>query len=313
MKFLSPRVVFRSFQSFAFCLSFLLLLSCSAAWAQKDTGAITGTVTDSSGGVVSGAKVTATDVDRGTTLVATTNAEGEYQFSPLRIGRYTITVEMSGFQRTVLGPVQVDVQERPAINAKLQVGSVSETVTISTRGPQLETDTSDLGQVQDSRTIETLPLNGRNYAQLALLSAGIGPSEPGSRVSGSYGFSSNGARSLQNNFQLDGVDNNSDLGDVLNGSSYVIQPSVDALAEFKVQTNAYSAEFGRGNGAIMNATIKSGTNEFHGDAYEFFRNDVLDAKNAFDQFGRQPYQQNQFGATFGGPILKNLLFFFGDY
>ena len=196
---------------------------------------------------------------------------------------------MSGFQRTVLGPVQVDVQERPAINAKLQVGSVSETITISTQGPQLETDTSDLGQVQDSRTIETLPLNGRNYAQLALLSAGIGPSEPGSRVSGSYGFSSNGARSLQNNFQLDGVDNNSDLGDVLNGSSYVIQPSVDALAEFKVQTNAYSAEFGRGNGAIMNATIKSGTNEFHGDAYEFFRNDVLDARNAFDQQGRQPY------------------------
>jgi hypothetical protein len=309
----TPRFVFRSTRVFAISLFLLMLLTSASAWAQKDTGAITGIVTDPSGGVVSGAKVTATDVDRGTTLVATTNAEGEYQFSPLRIGRYTITVEMSGFQRTVLGPVQVDVQERPAINAKLQVGSVSETITISTQGPQLETDTSDLGQVQDSRTIETLPLNGRNYAQLALLSAGIGPSEPGSRVSGSYGFSSNGARSLQNNFQLDGVDNNSDLGDVLNGSSYVIQPSVDALAEFKVQTNAYSAEFGRGNGAIMNATIKSGTNEFHGDAYEFFRNDMLDARNAFDQQGRQPYQQNQFGATIGGPILKNRLFFFGDY
>ena len=129
----------------------------------------------------------------------------------------------------------------------------------------------------------------------------------------SYGFSSNGARSLQNNFQLDGIDNNSDLGDILNGSSYVIQPSVDALAEFKVQTNAYSAEFGRGNGAVMNATIKSGTNEFHGDAYEFFRNDVLDARNAFDEFGRQTYQQNQFGATIGGPIIKNRTFFFGDY
>jgi Carboxypeptidase regulatory-like domain/TonB dependent receptor len=313
MKLLCPRVVSSSIRPFLLSLFMLLLFNCPAVWGQKDTGAITGMVSDPSGGVVSGAKVTVTDVDRGTTLVTTTNAEGEYQFSPLRIGRYKITIEMSGFQKTVLGPVQVDVQQRPAINAKLQVGSVSETITISTQGPQLETDTSDLGQVQDSRTIETLPLNGRNYAQLALLSAGIGPSEPGSRVSGSYGFSSNGARSLQNNFQLDGVDNNSDLGDVLNGSSYVIQPSVDALAEFKVQTNAYSAEFGRGNGAIMNATIKSGTNEFHGDAYEFFRNDVLDAKNAFDQFGRQPYQQNQFGATIGGPILKNRLFFFGDY
>ncbi|MGB7434201.1 MAG: TonB-dependent receptor, partial [Candidatus Acidiferrum sp.] len=226
---------------------------------------------------------------------------------------YKITIEKTGFQKTVLGPVTVDVQEHPAINAKLQIGSVSETITITTQGPQLETDTSDLGQVQDSRTIETLPLNGRNYAQLALLGAGVGPSEPGSRVESSYGFSSNGARSLQNNFQLDGIDNNSDLGDILNGSSYVIQPSVDALAEFKVQTNAYSAEFGRGNGAVMNATIKSGTNEFHGDAYEFFRNDVLDARNAFDEFGRQTYQQNQFGATIGGPIIKNRTFFFGDY
>jgi hypothetical protein len=289
------------------------LFACALAVAQKDTGGITGAVTDPSGGVVSGAKVTVRDVDRGTTTVTTTDTQGEYVVSPLKIGHYTVTIEKTGFQKTVLGPVTVDVQARPAVNAKLQVGSVSETITITTQGPQLETDTSDLGQVQDARTIETLPLNGRNYAQLALLSAGVGPSEPGSRVETTYGFSSNGARSLQNNFQLDGVDNNSDLGDVLNGSSYVIQPSVDALAEFKVQTNAYSAEFGRGNGAIMNATIKSGTNGYHGDAYEFFRNDVLDAANAFDAFGRTQYQQNQFGATFGGPILKNKLFFFGDY
>jgi hypothetical protein len=300
------------------CVSFLvmglfLLLISPVTWAQKDTGGITGTVTDQSGGVVSGAKVTVTDVDRGTTASTTTNGEGQYVVSPLKIGRYKITIEKSGFQKTVLGPVTVEVQERPSVDAKLQVGSVSETVTITTQGPQLETDTSDLGQVETSRTIETLPLNGRNYAQLALLSAGVGPAEPGSRVETSYGFSSNGARSLQNNFQLDGIDNNSDLGDVLNGSAYVIQPSVDALAEFKVQTNAYSAEFGRGNGAVMNATIKSGTNEFHGDAYEFLRNDVLDARNAFDEFGRQPYQQNQFGATLGGPIIKNRTFFFGDY
>lgn len=123
----------------------------------------------------------------------------------------------------------------------------------------------------------------------------------------------NGARALQNNFLLDGVDNNANLGDVPNGSSYVIQPSVDAIAEFKVQTNSYSAEFGRGNGAVMNAVIKSGTNTFHGNAYEFFRNDILDAKNAFNTFGRQQYQQNQFGSTLGGPIVKSRLFFFMDY
>jgi Carboxypeptidase regulatory-like domain/TonB dependent receptor len=291
----------------------MLVIAALQTLAQKDTGGITGIVTDPSGAVVSGARVVVTDVDRGTSVSTTTNGQGEYIASPLKVGRYHVTVEKSGFEKTVLGPVKVDVQERPAVNAQLKVGSISETVTISTQGPQLETDTSDLGQVQDSHTIETLPLNGRNYAQLALLGAGVGPSEPGSRVELSYGFSSNGARSLQNNFQLDGIDNNSDLGDVLNGSAYVIQPSVDALSEFKVQTNAYSAEFGRGNGAVMNAVIKSGTNQFHGDVYEFLRNDVFDGRNAFDQFGRQGYQQNQFGATLGGPIIKNRTFFFGDY
>jgi len=289
------------------------VVACGTAVAQKDTGGIAGTVTDPSGAVVSAAKVTIADVDRGTAVTTTTNGQGEFVVSPLKVGRYTVTIEKSGFQKAVLGPVKVDVQAQPAVNAKLRVGSISETVTITTEGPQLETQTSELGQVQDSHTIETLPLNGRNYAQLALLGAGVGPAEPGSRVELSYGFSSNGSRSLQNNFQLDGIDNNSDLGDVLNGSAYVIQPSVDAIAEFKVETNSYSAEFGRGNGAVMNAVIKSGTNQLHGDAYEFFRNDVLDARNAFDAFGRQPYRQNQFGATLGGPIIKNKTFFFGDY
>ena len=164
----------------------------------------------------------------------------------------------------------------------------------------------------DQRRINALPLNGRNYAQLALLGAGVSPAEPGSRMETSSGFSANGARSLQNNFLLDGIDNNANLGDVLNGSSYVVQPSVDAIAEFKVETNAYSAEFGRGNGAIMNAVIKSGTNQFHGDVFEFLRNEKFDALNRFDT-AQQPYKQNQFGFTFGGPIVKNKTFFFGDY
>jgi Carboxypeptidase regulatory-like domain/TonB dependent receptor len=296
-----------------FLIALAFLMTGLPALAQKDTGAITGIVTDPSGAVVAGAKISVTDVDRGTTFTTSTNSQGEYVASPLKIGRYSVTIEKEGFQKSVLGPISVDVQERPAVNAKLRVGSVAETLTITTQGPQLETENSELGQLQDSHTIETLPLNGRNYAQLALLGAGVGPAEPGSRVETSYGFSSNGSRSLQNNFQLDGIDNNSDLGDVLNGSAYVIQPSVDAIAEFKVQTNAYSAEFGRGNGAVMNAVIKSGTNQFHGDVYEFFRNDVLDARNAFDEFGRQGYQQNQFGATLGGPIIKDRTFFFGDY
>jgi len=285
----------------------------AVSWAQKDTGGIAGTVIDPSGALISGAKVTVTDVDRGTTFTTTTTAQGEYTASPLKVGRYNVSVEAKGFKRSEVGPIVVDVQALPRVDVKLQVGTVAETVKVTSQGPQLETETSDLGEVVNSQQILTLPLNGRNYAQLALLGAGVGPAEPGSRVETSFGFSSNGARSLQNNFQLDGIDNNSDLGDVLNGSAYVIQPSVDAIAEFKVQTNAYGAEFGRGNGAVMNAVIKSGTNQFHGDAYEFMRNDVLDARNAFDEFGRQPYQQNQFGATLGGPIIKDKTFFFGDY
>jgi hypothetical protein len=288
-----------------------LLLSVSA-WAQKDAGVIVGTVRDSTGAVVSGASVTITDAERGSKTVITTNESGEYLSGPLRIGHYSISVEKSGFKKEIVGPVDVNIQDRVAVDIKLQPGAVSESVTVTSEGAQLETETSELGQVVDQRRINALPLNGRNYAQLALLGAGVAPAEPGSRTETTFGFSSNGARSLQNNFLLDGIDNNANLGDVLNGSSYVVQPSVDAIAEFKVETNSYSAEFGRGNGAIMNAVIKSGTNGFHGDLFEFIRNDKVDAINAFDT-AQQPFKQNQFGFTLGGPIVKNKLFFFGDY
>ncbi len=243
----------------------LVILTCATASAQKDNSAIAGLVKDSSGAVVSDAEVTITDTDRGTSLVLNTNAQGEYVASPLKIGRYNVTVKKAGFKKAVAGPIVVNVQERPEIDVTLQVGRISETMTVNTESPQLETETSELGQVVDSRRATTLPLNGRNA---------------------SYGFSANGARSLQNNFLLGGVDNNANLGDVLNESAFVIQPSVDAIAEFKVQTNSYSAEFGRGNGAILNAVIKSGTNGLHSDVYEFLRNDKLDARNAFDAFGR---------------------------
>jgi hypothetical protein len=299
----------------AFCVSLVLT---TTVQAQKDAGAIVGLVRDPSGAVVLGAKVIVTDVDRGIVLTFSTNDNGEYVASPLRIGRYTVTVEKEGFKKAVAGPVQVNIQDRVGVDLKLAPGMATEVVAVTGERPQLETETSELGQVVDSQRINALPLNGRNYAQLALLGAGIAAAEPGSRVETTYGFSSNGARSLQNNFLLDGIDNNANLGDVLNGAAYVVQPAVDAIAEFKVETNSYSAEFGRGNGAIMNAVIKSGTNRIHGDLWEFLRNDKLDATNAFDNpsiggFGQQPYKQNQFGFTLGGPIVKNKLFFFGDY
>src|SRR5580698_9585797 len=300
------------FQSWLWILG-IVVLACSGAMAQKDTGGLAGVVKDPSGAVIAGAKARIADIDRGAELATTTNEQGEFVFSPLKIGRYRLTAEKAGFKKTVAGPITVDVDARPAVDITLSLGDIQEVISVTTQAPLLETETSDLGHLVDKRQAETLPLNGRNYAQLALLGAGIAPSEPGSRVETSYGFSSNGARSLQNNYLLDGIDNNSNLGDVLTGQAYVIQPSIDAIQEFKVQTNAYSAEFGRGNGAILNAVLKSGTNSFHGDLYEFFRNDVLDARNAYDAFGRQPYHQNQFGATFGGPLIKNRTFFFVDY
>jgi Carboxypeptidase regulatory-like domain/TonB dependent receptor len=296
---------------------FLLAVVCivSSAWAQKDAGSIVGTVRDQTGAIVAGAKVTVSDSERGIRLETTTNDSGEYVASPLRVGRYTVTAEHPGFKKAITPPVDLDVQQRIALNIALQVGQISESIEVTAATPLLETETSELGQVVDNKRMANLPLNGRNFAQLALLTAGTAPSEPGARDEGGFGFSANGARSLQNNFLLDGVDNNSNLPDLLNETNYVIQPSVEAIEEFKVQTNAYSAEFGRGNGAIINATIKSGTNQFHGSAYEFLRNEKLDAKNFFDDPNSPiaPYKQNQFGFTIGGPIVRNRTFFFADY
>jgi len=304
----------RRFRGFLTALLLLPLLFAGSARAQKDTGNIVGVVTDTGGGVVPGAKVRVRDVDRGTEFETTTNGNGEYVAGPLKVGRYTVTVEKPNFKTAVAGPVQLDVQGRIEADVKLEIGQISQKVEVKVQNPLLETETSTMGEVMDKTRIETLPLNGRNFAQLAQLGVGVVPSEPGSRVSGTYGFSVDGARSLQNNFLLDGIDNNSNLGDVLNESSYVIQPPIDAIEEFKVQTNDYSAEFGRGNGAILNAVIKSGTNGYHGDVFEYLRNDVLDASPFFIVTPQKPaYKQNQFGATFGGPVQKDKTFFFVDY
>src|SRR3984893_1650064 len=288
------------------------------AFGQKDAASIVGTVEDPSGAVVPGAQITITDVDRGTSFVTSTDGTGNYVAGPLKIGRYTVKAGKKDFKTAVIGPFDLQLGQRREVDVKLQIGEALEKVQVSA-APALDTQTSDLGQVIDNRTINDLPLNGRNFSQLALLSAGIAPSEPGAANEGTFGFSSNGARSYQNNYLLDGIDNNSNITDLQTGASYVIQPSVDAVEEFKVQTVGYSAEFGRGNGAVLNATIKSGTNGFHGTLFAFLRNDKLDARNFFER-KRGAYQRNQFGATLGGPVLiphlyngRNHSFFFVDY
>jgi Carboxypeptidase regulatory-like domain/TonB dependent receptor len=285
--------------------------------AQVDTGSITGTVTDTSGAVVSGAKVTLTNEDTGTSLSTATGADGVYDFSPVRIGNYKLDSSAQGFKKEVQIHVVVDVSARVLVNFKLQPGAVTETVEVTSAAPVLQSQDASVGQVVDQRSVNNLPLNGRNFTFLAQLAAGVNTPEADTRGNAASGaFTANGNRPAQNNYMLDGIDNNSDTVDFLNGTNFVVLPPVDAIQEFKVQTSDFSAEYGRSGAAVLNATIKSGTNQFHGAAWEFFRNDKLDAADYFedaDQVPKGELRQNQFGAMLGGPVIKNKIFFFGDY
>ncbi|HEX4769801.1 MAG TPA: TonB-dependent receptor [Bryobacteraceae bacterium] len=301
----------------AMALVLVTLMSTSPALAQVDTGSILGTVKDTSGAIIPGAAVTLRSEDTGQTLNTTSNTSGEFIFSPLKVGHYVVSAGFQGFQRVEHSAVSLDVQQRLVIDFVLPPGQMTETITVSGEPPALQTQDASVGQVINARTVNDLPLNGRNFTFLAQLSAGVTQGQQDTRgLAASGSFAANGLRPAQNNYLLDGIDNNSNLVDFLNGTAFAVRPPVDAIQEFKVQTNNYSAEMGRSAGAVLNATIKSGTNEFHGNAWEFLRNDKLDAANFFENAGGIPkgaYRQNQFGFTFGGPIRKNKLFFFGDY
>ena len=295
----------------------VLVLSASLLRAQVDTGSITGVITDPSGAIVGGAKVTLTNEGTGTTLSTTTGSNGVFDFSPVRIGNYKLEVVSTGFKTAIRTHVVVEVSARVAQDFTLQTGAVNETVEVTTTAPVLQSQDASVGQVVDQRNVNNLPLNGRNFTFLAQLAAGVNSPQADTRGNAASGaFSANGNRPAQNNYMLDGIDNNSDTVDFLNGTNFVVLPPVDAIQEFKVQTSGFSAEFGRSAAAVLNATIKSGTNQFHGAAWEFFRNDKLDAADYFEDANRIPkgeLRQNQFGAMIGGPIIKNKFFFFADY
>ena len=293
------------------CLA-LLAASISPLSAQRDAASLEGRVVDSSGAVIANASVVAMDTATNFAYRVQSDATGAWTISPVRIGTYTLTISAPGFKQAIVGPITLDVQQRQRADVTLQLGDVSERIEVQGSSPLIQTDSSETGQVIDSVSMVGFPLNGRNPVQLAQLSVGVTTSEPGARDSGGFGFSASGSRSLDNNFLLDGVDNNSNLPDLLNEANYVVMPPPDALQEFKVETGNYDAEFGRSTGAIVNATTKGGTNEFRGSVYEFLRNQAFDAMNYFDTT-RQPYHQNQFGATFGGRIIRDKLLFFVDY
>ena len=296
---------------------FLSSIGVATLSAQVDTGSITGIVTDASGAVVSGAKVTLTNEGTGTSLSTSTGADGVYDFSPVRIGTYRLEVSASGFKKEIQLHVGVDVSARVPVNFKLQPGAVSEMVEVTSAAPVLQSQDASVGQVVDERSVNNLPLNGRNFTFLAQLAAGVNTPQADTRGNAASGaFAANGNRPAQNNYMLDGIDNNSDTVDFINGTNFVALPPVDAIQEFKVQTSDFSAEFGRSGAAVINATIKSGTNAFHGAVWEFFRNDKLDAPDYFEDAGGLPkgeLRQNQFGGMLGGPVIKNKVFFFADF
>lgn len=288
----------------------ILFFFAAFSFGQADQGTITGVIKDSSGAAIPNAQVTLTNVGTNLALQATSNADGIFIFSPVKIGDYSLSVTASGFATVVEEHLHLNLQQRLNLPITLKAGGVTETVHVTSGPPLLQTQDASLGQVVSTQTINNTPLNGRNWVFIAQLSAGVDPGN-GSRGTGSGDFSANGEREEQNDFILDGVDNNTDTEDFLNGASYVVRPPPDALAEFKVQTSDYSAEFGHSAGAVVNASIKSGTNQVHGDLWEYFRNDALDARDYFAQSVPE-YRENQFGATLGFPIIHNKLFFFGD-
>ena len=300
-------------------LGLLLLGTVPAAVAQTVSGTILGSVTDPTGAVISNAKVTLVNEGTGLTRTVTTDTNGEYVAPSLPTGRYTVISEITGFKTLTMSNVEVGVDQRVRIDLKVEVGAMTESVSITAETPLLQTSSSELGTTVGNEQMEALPLNGRNFVNLTRTVPGVLRGIPGANIDGagslawraSASFSANGQRARDNNFMLDGVDNNETWLQTV-----VIFPSVDALDEFKLQTSTYSAEFGRSLGGVVNLQIKSGTNAFRGSGFEFHRNDAFDANNFFNNRANRPkpaFKQNQFGGTLGGPLFKDKTFFFGSY
>ena len=296
----------------------VLALCALPAIAQIDRGAIVGRVTDASGAVVPKAAVVVTNKDTGVAVTTSTNEAGEYQVLALIPGTYSVRVSSQGFDSVLRDNITLHVQDRLSVEIGLKVGAVSQEVVVTGAEPLLQTETADVGNVVDTHLVNDLPLNGRRYADLALLEPGVqkfyGAANPAPDR-----FSVNGNLELQNNFRLNGIDNNSWSENLQEFSVQVVQPPPDAIQEFRVQTRTYSSEFGNSAGAVINATLKSGTNNYHGDLFEYVRNSIFDANSWINNHAtpdkikpKGRFAQNQFGGTFGGPIIKDKTFFFFD-
>ncbi|MDP9162070.1 MAG: carboxypeptidase-like regulatory domain-containing protein [Acidobacteriota bacterium] len=292
-------------------------LSSADIRAQVESGKIVGTVRDPSGAMVADALVTVTETNTHTLRKVTTGTAGDYVVTELQPGNYEVTAEHEGFKRVEQAAFKLDVNQAVRADLQLSVGSVQELVVVTAAQPLIESETSSLGQVIEQSRVNDLPLNGRNFIQLAYLAPGVNAGPQGAvqqggipeNERGNGAIQVNGLTATNNNFLLNGFDNNEQqIG------FEIIQPAVDAIEEFKVQTNNFGADIGKG-GAVVNVVLKSGSNALHGGLYEFLRNSALDAKNYFDDRSAPivPFKQNQFGGTLGGPIRRDKTFFFVDY
>ncbi len=300
------------------CLFALLAFTCGVSFAQRDLGTVTGTVLDAQGAAIANAKVTITNDETSVSSDTVTTDTGSYSRPALNPGTYTVTVEAAGFQRAQQKSVLLTPGEIATVNITLQVGNTSQTVEVTATAPLLQTESPAIGTNLNAAQLSQAPLGGqRTFTFLARLSPGVVPAEQGARDSLGGGFSANGVRSTgENNFLLNGIDNNVNVIDFINQTAFVIGPSVEAIGDMQVITNGASAEYGRAAGGIVDISLKSGTNEVHGVLFEVLQNTVLDAnrwENNVAGTPRNPFKQNQFGGAAGAPIIKNKLFIFGDY
>ena len=298
-------------------LTVLLLLLAGPAWAQFDAGSVLGTVRDESGGVLPGVTVTLRNTDTGITATRATDERGNYEFPTVRVGTYTVTSELEGFSTREVTGLKLEIGARLRVDVEFRVGALSEAVSVTGAAPLLQTDSSQRGQVITGEQTRALPLNGREYSSLALLTTGVRLSafnNGSSNTPREGSFNVNGLRSTFNNFLIDGVDNNAYGTSNQGFSNQVMQPPPDAVGEFKVVTNNSSAEYGRAAGATINVAYRSGTNAFHGAGWEFVRDTKMNATGFFlPANGKPQMHRDQFGGVLGGPIVKNRAFFFGDY
>ncbi len=311
-----PRLTLRMTRGLSFALAPAAALALPAG-AQTDTGAIAGIVQDKSNARLPGATVEVTNVATNVTQNYVTNADGIYQALQLIPGTYEVTVRHSGFATQVRQGIVVNVQSRVQVDFSMGVSSVQQQVVVKEVAAQLQTQSAEVNNVLSTKTLNDLPLNGRDYDQLALLQPGVYHNPSSEVANPAEGrFSSNGNLELQNYFSLDGVDNNTGSENLQEQSAQGVIPPPDALQEFALQTRTYSAEFGTSAGAVVNVSTKSGTNSFHGDLWDYVENSAFNANTWFNNYGGLPkghFDQNQFGATIGGPIVRNHTFFFAAY